>query len=170
MVHSRRPGNGQAAPTMDLGGAWKQSAPTLGWGWSRRGRGRPTAFQGLRQPLPAAPALPPSSPGAAPPEPGTPPGSSRPPRGDPVRRSAIPAWFSHKVGQSPAAGAAERMGGAVGKTRRGRGQAEWSPGSVFPGTKLTHVEVRPDFVTEPGRGEGCGGGRGKCGGALQGGF
>lgn len=61
MVHSKRPGNGQAAPTMDQEGPGNNQPPLWAGRWSRRGWGRAPAFLGLRQPLTAAPALPPSS-------------------------------------------------------------------------------------------------------------
>lgn len=73
-----------------------------------------------------------------------------PPRSGPDKHD--PDLVSHKAGLSPAARAADRMDGAVGKNRSGHDQAER--------TKRTGTEVRPggrvrSFAEESGRGDGC---------------
>lgn len=139
MVYNRRPGNGRAAPTLDLEAPGNNRPPL----WAGGGGG------GVRA------ALPPFSGSASGsrlhllfllqvggrPAPVRHASGKRPPalpRSDPDKRD--PVLVSRKAGLSPAARVADRMGQDAGKTRSGHGQAERSTGSetfLFPPTN-TH--------------------------------
>lgn len=169
MVHSRRPGNGQAAPTMGVR-TWRgleTISPPLWAGGGRGGVGvafPPFPGSASRSPLHllfllqvgSRPAPAGHASGKRPPAPSR----SGPGTSDPDLVSHL-SGLSRRLGQPNARAGLPGKPGAVTARRNGvPGRVRfWSV--VFPRTKPTHLEVRPggpwvrSFARESGGGEGC---------------